>query len=200
MKEALFSGVFLSYLLLTQNINAQEAKSLPSPQMSGGKPLMDALKERKTVRSFSNRAIEPQVLSDMLWAAFGINRLEEGKRTAPTALNKQNIDVYVLDASGAWRYDAKTNSLIPVVQKDLRSELSSQPFAAQAPVTLAYVAENNVTSGMHAGSIYQNVGLFCASVGLNNVVRRMDKDHLTKALNLPEGKEVIVSQSVGYPN
>ena len=160
---------------------------------------MEALKERKTSRSFSDRPLEEQVLSDMLWAAFGINRPAEGKRTAPTALNKQNIDIYVLDAAGVWRYDAKTNTLAAVMQKDLRPVMDSQPFAAKAPVTLLYIAENDVTSGMHAGSLYQNVGLFCASAGLNNVVRRMDKDKLTQALSLPAGKEVIVSQSVGYP-
>ncbi len=199
MKNILLSSLFLSVLFAAQNVYALETKQLPAPRTDGGKPLMEALKERKTSRSFSDRPLEEQVLSDMLWAAFGINRPAEGKRTAPTALNKQNIDIYVLDAAGVWRYDAKTNTLAAVMQKDLRPVMDSQPFAAKAPVTLLYVAENDVTSGMHAGSLYQNVGLFCASAGLNNVVRRMDKDKLTQALSLPAGKEVIVSQSVGYP-
>ncbi len=199
MKNILLSSLFLSVLFVAQNVYALETKQLPAPRTDGGKPLMEALKERKTSRSFSDRPLEEQVLSDMLWAAFGINRPAEGKRTAPTALNKQNIDIYVLDAAGVWRYDAKTNTLAAVMQKDLRPVMDSQPFAAKAPVTLLYVAENDVTSGMHAGSLYQNVGLFCASAGLNNVVRRMDKDKLTQALSLPAGKEVIVSQSVGYP-
>lgn len=199
MKNILLSSLFLSVLFVAQNVYALETKQLPAPRTDGGKPLMEALKERKTSRSFSDRPLEEQVLSDMLWAAFGINRPAEGKRTAPTALNKQNIDIYVLDAAGVWRYDAKTNTLAAVMQKDLRPVMDSQPFAAKAPVTLLYVAENDVTSGMHVGSLYQNVGLFCASAGLNNVVRRMDKDKLTQALSLPAGKEVIVSQSVGYP-
>lgn len=199
MKNILLSSLFLSVLFAAQNVYALETKQLPAPRTDGGKPLMEALKERKTSRSFSDRPLEEQVLSDMLWAAFGINRPAEGKRTAPTALNRQNIDIYVLDAAGVWRYDAKTNTLAAVMQKDLRPVMDSQPFAAKAPVTLLYVAENDVTSGMHAGSLYQNVGLFCASAGLNNVVRRMDKDKLTQALSLPAGKEVIVSQSVGYP-
>lgn len=199
MKNILLSSLFLSVLFAAQNVYALETKQLPAPRTDGGKPLMEALKERKTSRSFSDRPLEEQVLSDMLWAAFGINRPAEGKRTAPTALNKQNIDIYVLDAAGVWRYDAKTNTLAAVMQKDLRPVMDSQLFAAKAPVTLLYVAENDVTSGMHAGSLYQNVGLFCASAGLNNVVRRMDKDKLTQALSLPAGKEVIVSQSVGYP-
>ena len=199
MKNILLSSLFLSVLFVAQNVYALETKQLPAPRTDGGKPLMEALKERKTSRSFSDRPLEEQVLSDMLWAAFGINRPAEGKRTAPTALNKQNIDIYVLDAAGVWRYDAKTNTLAAVMQKHLRPGMDSQPFAAKAPVTLLYVAENDVTSGMHAGSLYQNVGLFCASAGLNNVVRRMDKDKLTQALSLSAGKEVIVSQSVGYP-
>lgn len=199
MKNILFASLFFSSVLFVQNVYALETKRLPEPQTNGGKPLMEALKDRKTSRSFSDRPLEPQMLSDMLWAAFGINRPAEGKRTAPTAMNRQDIDVYVLDAAGVWRYEAKENALIPVLEKDLRSVMASQPFAAKAPVTLLYVAENNITSGMHAGSLYQNVGLFCASAGLNNVVRRMDKDQLTQALPLPAGKEVIVSQSVGYP-
>lgn len=199
MKNILFPSLFLTGMLFTQNVYALETKPLPEPQTNGGKPLMEALKDRKTSRSFSDKPLEAQVLSDMLWAAFGVNRPAEGKRTAPTAMNKQNIDVYVLDAAGVWRYEAKENALIPVLEKDLRPVMENQPFAAKAPVTLLYVAENDVTSGMHAGSLYQNVGLFCASAGLNNVVRRMDKDRLTKALPLPAGKEVIVSQSVGYP-
>ncbi len=199
MKNILFASLFLSSVLFVQNVYALETKRLPEPQTNGGKPLMEALKDRKTSRSFSDRPLEPQMLSDMLWAAFGINRPAEGKRTAPTAMNRQDIDVYVLDAAGVWRYEAKENALIPVLEKDLRSVMASQSFAAKAPVTLLYVAENNITSGMHAGSLYQNVGLFCASAGLNNVVRRMDKDQLTQALPLPAGKEVIVSQSVGYP-
>ena len=199
MKNILFASLFLSIVLFVQNVYALETKRLPEPQTNGGKPLMEALKDRKTSRSFSDRPLEPQMLSDMLWAAFGINRPAEGKRTAPTAMNRQDIDVYVLDAAGVWRYEAKENALIPVLEKDLRSVMDSQPFAAKAPVTLLYVAENNVTSGMHAGSLYQNAGLFCASAGLNNVVRRMDKDQLTQALPLPAGKEVIVSQSVEYP-
>ena len=199
MKNILFASLFLSSVMFVQNVYALETKRLPEPQTNGGKPLMEALKDRKTSRSFSDRPLEPQMLSDMLWAAFGINRPAEGKRTAPTAMNRQDIDVYVLDAAGVWRYEAKENALIPVLEKDLRSVMASQSFAAKAPVTLLYVAENNITSGMHAGSLYQNVGLFCASAGLNNVVRRMDKDQLTQALPLPAGKEVIVSQSVGYP-
>ena len=131
-------------------------------------------------------------------AAFGVNR-QDGKRTAPTAMNKQDMDIYVLNKDGVFLYDAKENALLPVSDKDLRN-INTQPFAKKAPVTLLYVAQNGRCAGMHAGSLYQNVGLFCAAFGLNNVVRGgKDNDEMTKALNLSDGKQVIVSQVVGYP-
>ena len=130
---------------------------------------MDALNARKSTRSFADKSVEPQILADMLWAAFGVNR-HDGKRTAPTAMNKQDMDIYVLNKDGVFLYDAKENALLPVSDKDLRN-INTQPFAKKAPVTLLYVAQNGRCAGMHAGSLYQNVGLFCAAFGLNNVVR-----------------------------
>lgn len=196
--NALFTGLVAVGVLLSQNAAALEKQALPQPRTDGGMPLMQALMARKSTRSFADRQIEPQVLADMLWAAFGINR-PDGKRTAPTAMNRQDMDVYVLKKNGAFRYDAVENALIPVSDKDLR-DINAQPFAKKAPVTLLYVAQNGKFAGMHAGSSYQNVGLFCASAGLNNVVRGgKDNDEMTKALNLSDGKQVIVSQVVGYP-
>lgn len=196
--NALFTGLVAVGVLLSQNAAALEKQALPQPRTDGGMPLMQALMARKSTRSFADRQIEPQVLADMLWAAFGINR-PDGKRTAPTAMNRQDMDVYVLKKDGAFRYDAVENALIPVSDKDLR-DINAQPFAKKAPVTLLYVAQNGKFAGMHAGSLYQNVGLFCASAGLNNVVRGgKDNDEMTKALNLSDGKQVIVSQVVGYP-
>lgn len=196
--NALFTGLVAVGVLLSQNAAALEKQALPQPRTDGGMPLMQALMARKSTRSFADRQIEPQVLADMLWAAFGINR-PDGKRTAPTAMNRQDMDVYVLKKDGAFRYDAVENALISVSDKDLR-DINAQPFAKKAPVTLLYVAQNGKFAGMHAGSLYQNVGLFCASAGLNNVVRGgKDNDEMTKALNLSDGKQVIVSQVVGYP-
>ena len=196
--RVLFAGLVAAGMLLSQSAAALEKKNLPKPRTDGGMPLMQALMARKSMRSFSDKSVEPQILADMLWAAFGINR-PDGKRTAPTAMNKQDMDIYVLNKDGVFLYDAKENALIPVSDKDLRN-INTQPFAKKAPVTLLYVAQNGRFAGMHAGSLYQNVGLFCASAGLNNVVRGgKDNDEMTKALNLSDGKQVIVSQVVGYP-
>ena len=192
------SFAVLSLMLSVQSAFAAETINLPAPRTTGGMPLMDALSARKSTRSFADKPIEPQVLADMLWAAFGVNR-PDGKRTAPTAMNRQDMDVYVLNKNGAFLYDAAKNVLLPVSDKDLRN-INTQPFAKKAPVTLLYVAQNGRFAGMHAGSLYQNVGLFCAAFGLNNVVRGgKDNDEMTKALNLSDGKQVIVSQVVGYP-
>lgn len=196
--KALFTGLVAAGVLLSQNAVALEKQVLPQPRTDGGLPLMQALMARKSTRSFADRPIEPQVMADMLWAAFGINR-PDGKRTAPTAMNKQDMDIYVLNKDGVFLYDAAANALIPVSDKDFRN-VNAQPFAKKAPVTLLYVAKDGKFAGMHAGSLYQNVGLFCASAGLNNVVRGgKDNEEMTKALNLPDGKQVIVSQVVGYP-
>lgn len=171
--------------------------ALPVPETTGGKPLMQALTERKTVREFADKPVSAKDLSNILWAAYGFNR--PARRTIPTARNEQGMDVYVLTAQGAFLYNAKDNVLEQVGKQDLRGFLGPQDFARQAPLTLLFVEKPNKYAGMHAGSAYQNVGLYCASAGLNNVVRGMyDAESLAKALNLGD-KEVIVTQTVGYP-
>lgn len=171
--------------------------ALPAPETTGGKPLMQALTERKTVREFADTPVSAKDLSNILWAAYGFNR--PGKRTIPTARNEQGMNVYVLTAEGAFLYNAKDNVLEQVVKKDLRDLLVPQDFARKAPLTLLFVEKQHKYAGMHAGSAYQNVGLYCASAGLNNVVRGMyDADGLAKALNLGD-REVIVTQTIGYP-
>lgn len=155
----------MASLFMTFDAFAQEAVKLPAPDLTGGMPLMQAMKERKTERAFSTEALDNQTLSDMLWAAWGYNRPD--KRTIPTARNRQNMEVYVLKADGAFRYDARANSLIPVTAQDLRPLAAKQDFVLNAPVTLLFVAdEDDKYAGMHAGSAYQNVGLYCASKGL----------------------------------
>lgn len=171
--------------------------ALPAPETTGGKPLMQALTERKTVREFADKPVSAKDLSNILWAAYGFNR--PARRTIPTARNEQGMDVYVLTAQGAFLYNAKDNVLEQVGKQDLREFLGPQDFVRQAPLTLLFVEKPNKYAGMHAGSAYQNVGLYCASAGLNNVVRGMyDAESLAKALNLGD-KEVIVTQTVGYP-
>lgn len=182
---------------------------LPAPQTEGGKPLMQALKERKSTRSFSSKELSSQVLSNLLWAAFGINR-SDGRRTAPSAVNWQEIDIYVTTTQGCYLYNAKEHSLQPVVPGDIRAATGSQSFVAEAPVNLVYVADFSkmsgqneqkaITSGADTGFISQNVYLFCASEGLATVVRGMvDKEALAKALNLRPEQRVTLAQTVGYP-
>ena len=172
---------------------------------------MEALKERKTSREFSSQELSVEVLSDLLWAACGINRPDSGGRTAPTARNMQEIDVYVAKAEGLYLYDPKANMLIPVLSGDIRAETGSQPFVKDAPVNLIYVADLSKMKGMpdetidfyaatDTGFISQNVYLFCASAGLATVVRGwVDKPALEKAMKLGPNKKVILAQTVGYP-
>ncbi|MGD0201309.1 MAG: SagB/ThcOx family dehydrogenase [Bryobacteraceae bacterium] len=191
---------------------AQELKPvvLPKPETTGGKPLMQALAERRSTREFSAQQLSPQVLSNLLWAAFGVNR-PDGKRTAPSAINMQEIDIYVATAEGVYLYDAKANLLRPVAAGDLRGVTGMQGFVKTAPLNLVYVAdaarmgagsESDKTfySGLDTGFIAQNVYLFCASEGLVTVVRGMiDRPGLVKALNLRPEQRPIVAQTVGYP-
>ena len=185
--------------------------ALPRPRMEGGKPLLQALKDRCSTREFSPQALPPQLLSDLLWAANGVNRPDSGKRTAPTARNWQEIDVYVFLETGAYLYDAKANRLQAVAAGDLRKLTGMQDFVATAPLNLVYVADPSRMEGakpddqatyaaIDAGFISQNVYLFCASEGLATVVRgTVNRADLAKAINLPEGRKIILAQTVGYP-
>ncbi|MCX6144080.1 MAG: SagB/ThcOx family dehydrogenase [Ignavibacteriales bacterium] len=167
---------------------AQETKSiqLPTPQTDIGKPLMQTLKLRQSARTFDTKALPQQELSNLLWAAFGINRPESGKRTAPSAMNWQEIDVYVALPEALYLYEAKTNSLKPVLSKDLREVTGKQPFVKDAPLNVGFIA--------------QNVYLYCASQGLAAVMRGMvDRPVLAKAMNLRPEQRVMFAQTVGYP-
>mgnify|MGYP001135414510 CR=1 FL=1 len=184
---------------------------LPSPQTNGGKPLMQALKDRHSTRQFSTEKLPPQVLSNLLWAAFGINRPESGKRTAPSAVNWQEIDIYVTTAEGLYLYDPNAHSLTPVLDKDIRALTGRQSFVKDVPVNLVYVADFSKMgrasqqdkvfySAADTGFIAQNVYLYCASEGLATVVRGLiDKPALAKEMNLRPEQKVILAQSVGYP-
>lgn len=184
---------------------------LPAPRMEGGKPLMTALKDRQTKRSYDSRALPQQVMSDLLWAACGVNRAESGKRTAPTARNWQEIDVYAVTTQGVYRYDAKDHVLRGVAKGDLRGSTGMQDFVSTAPLNLVYVADVskmkgvtpadvNLYIGADTGFVSQNVYLFCASEGLSTVVRGMvNRDAMSKALGLPEQCRIVLAQTVGYP-
>jgi SagB-type dehydrogenase family enzyme len=191
---------------------AQEAKimKLPEPNMKGGMPLMEALKARQTQREFDERQLPTQVLSDLLWAAFGVNRPESGKRTAPSAMNLQEIDVYVALAEGLYLFRAEEHTLERISGDDVRAMTGGQDFVAGAPVNLVFVADyTRMTRGSEAdkdfysatdtGFISQNVYLFCASEGLATVVRGwVDREALAKAMGLGEDQKIILAQTVGY--
>ncbi len=184
---------------------------LPVPQTEGGLPLMQALKERKSMREFSSRELPLQAISDMLWAACGISRPESGKRTAPTAKDMQEIDVYVAKADGLYLYDAKNNMLIPMMAGDVREMTGMQPFVKYAPINLIFVADLAKMGGMSAdaadfyaatdtGYVSENVYLYCASTGLATVVCGwIDKPAMEKAMKLRDNQKVILAQTVGYP-
>ena len=166
---------------------------LPQPDTTGGKPLMQTLAERRTNRSISEQAVSMQELSNILWAAWGINR-QDGRRTAPTALNRQKVEVYTVLENGVWRYDAPSNSLHAMLAIDARNKYGD------APITLLYAAQEDDKYGkMHVGSLYQNVGLYCASAGLANVVKASGVNALKDELTLPDKYEVIIVQSIGWP-
>ncbi len=180
---------------------------LPSPQREGGKPLMTALNERMTNRSFSGEKLPMQTLSNLLWAAFGINR-PDGRRTAPSAKNWQETDIYVTSADGVYLYNAKKNELEPIQAKDIRAMTGVQTFVKDASVNLVYVADyskvneggldKQILVGADTGLIVENVYLFCASEGLATVVRAgMDREALAKELKLKPQQKIILAQSVG---
>ena len=198
-------GFFMLCLTLSAQIFAQDIQ-LPTPRKTGGLPLMEALNARQTGRDFSSKPLDEQMLSDLLWAALGINR-PDGKRTAPSARNMQEIDLYVALPSGLYLYEAKQNVLEQIFSDDIREQTGKQPFTQRAPVNLIYVAETKRMRGdttfysaVDTGYISQNVYLFCASEGLNTVVLGMvDKDALHKAMKLKPSQLVILTQPVGFP-
>jgi SagB-type dehydrogenase family enzyme len=203
--------LFLIVLLFTSvALLAQDLKpiALPPPQTDGGRPLMQVLNERKTSRQFAPDKLPTQVLSNLLWAAFGVNR-PDGHRTAPSAMNWQEIRIYVATADGLYVYDAKNNRLEPVLAKDIRRATGTQSFVADAPVNLVYVsdtskigsgADREMYTAADVGFIAQNVYLFCASEKLATVVRgSVDRTALAKTMKLRPEQKIILAQTVGYP-
>jgi nitroreductase len=191
---------------------AQEsAKTLPAPRKEAGKPLMQALQLRRSIRQFSPRPLPPQVLSDLLWAAYGINR-PSGDRTAPYWRHIMVIDVYAAMADGVWLYDPARHALRAHLGTDIRAQTGLQDFAAAAPLNLVYVAHGERMQGVSpedrrlyasvdAAFAGQNVYLYCASEGLATVFRgAIDYETLRRAMRLGDGQFVTFAQTVGYPH
>lgn len=191
--------LLLGVLMFASSVYAAEnVRKLPSPELSGGVSLMEAIASRKSTREFSAKEIDDRDLSNILFAAWGISH--DNKRTIPTAKNIQDLNVYVVTSNGAWLYDAKDNALKNVTNENLMEYISLQDFVKDAPLTLVYTGKDEKNAAMNAAAAYQNVGLYCASSGLNNVVRGYVKhNELTKALNLTDEK-VIVTQTIGWPH
>ena len=200
---------FTALLAFTPAAHAADIK-LPAPRREGGKPLMQALAERHSTRAFSDRPLSEQQLSDLLWAAFGVSRPDSGKRTAPSASNRQEIGIYVVLPAGAYLYEAQAHTLKRIAEGDLRAATGTQDYVGAAALNLVYVADFSKMQGdernrvfysaADTGFIAQNVYLYCASEGLGTVVRGLiDRDALAKQLKLNEHQRITLAQSAGYP-
>lgn len=190
--------------------NALSSIRLPEVTDLDGPSLLQALHERCSSREFAPDPLPLPVLSTLLWAAFGVNR-PDGGRTAPSALNAQEVDVFVAMPEGAYRYEAADHALQLVAAQDLRRVTGYQDFVDEAPVDLVYVADHTRMRAVPveqrqayahaaAGAIAQNVYLYCASAGLNTVIRAwIDRHAIAEALGLSHDQQVLLSQTVGYP-
>lgn len=192
---------------------AEDLKPIPLMQFQSdtGRPLMHVLKERKSSRDFSPRKLPKRVLSNLLWAANGINRPATGGRTAPSAMNQQEIDIYVATADGLYLFDAKGRQLRPVLKQDIRAMTGQQAYIQDAPVNLIFVADfarmartpaedRELYAAAGTGFISQNIYLYCASEGLATVVRGgIDRAMLASIMKLRPEQRIILAQSVGYP-
>lgn len=203
----------ISIFMTLNCISAQEAIKLPSPEKSGGLPLNEALSTRHSIREFDPaKQLDEQTVGNLLWAATGINR-PDGHRTNPTALNAQEVDVYLISKEGAYRYIPTTHSLECVAEGDHRSLVAgtpafSQDFVMDAPVSLVIVADTakfeQPDSAMmiaycDAGFVSQNINLYCAANGLATVPRKtMDEAALAKVLKLKPTQCIMLNNPVGY--
>jgi SagB-type dehydrogenase family enzyme len=188
-----------------------EPVALPAPRLDRGLPLMRALAERRSGREFAPDGLDLQTLGELLWAGWGINRRDAGKRTAPSARNWQDMKLYVALPAGLFLYDAAAHALVPRVAGDLRAATGKQDFVGSAPLNLVFVSDydklasapderKQTYAGAHAGFIVQNVYLYCASEGLAAVVRaHFDGAELAAAMQLPDNEHVVLVQTVGWP-
>ncbi|MDR3193923.1 MAG: SagB/ThcOx family dehydrogenase [Tannerella sp.] len=188
-----------------------QAIKLNAPDKKRGSAMMQTFSDRHSDREFSRQELDLQDLSDLLWAANGVNR-KDGKRTAPSAMNRQEIDVYVVRADGAYLYDAPSHSLKPVAGGDHRAAVAGQQdYVKTAPASLVMVinldklgdpnaGHTKLMGAVDAGIVSQNINLFCAAVGLSTVPRAsMDQAELRKVLKLSDTQLPIMNNPVGYP-
>lgn len=198
-----YKFLVLSVMMVVALSGCASDINLPQPQKNGGMPLMEALAKRKSTRKFdSEKRLTDQQLADLLWAACGFNR--EDKLTIPTALNKQEVSIYVIVPEGAYLYDGKANVLKLVNDKDIRELTGKQEFAQKALLNIAIVSDeekmpNDLYAGTSAGAVMQNIYLWCAANEVGTVTRgSFDEDALAEALGLNENQRIILVQTVGY--
>ena len=190
---------------------AQEPRVLPPPRKESGRPLMQALQARRSIREYSQRPLSAQVLSDLLWAAYGVNR-PSGDRTAPYWRHIMVLDIYASMSDGVWFYEPRQHALHLRISTDIRAQTGIQDFVATAPLNLVYVVhgermtdisteERRLYGSVDAAFAGQNVYLYCASEGLATVFRgAVDYRKLGRAMQLPDGQFVAFAQTVGYPS
>ncbi len=184
---------------------------LPAPSTDSGLSVMQALGKRRSIRSFSKQPLSEQSLSNVLWAAFGVNRPEGAERTAPSWRGSKETDVYACTADGVFLYEPKSHVLQRTLGTDIRAKTSSMVFAGSAPVVLVYAADLSrmakasredqvLNAHVDAGIIGQNVYLYCASAGLATVILgSIDRAGLPRRMGLREGQIVTFAQPVGHP-
>jgi SagB-type dehydrogenase family enzyme len=209
MKSIKYIFVVISLLVFNQ-IFAQEIIKLPEPNKIGGKPLMEALNDRSSSRDFVDSDLNEQQISNLLWAANGVNREDKGKRTAPSSHNNQDIDIYITTSKGLFIYKPEEHGLLQLSELDMRKIAGSQDFVKKASVNLIYVSNFEklgkstdeikvITAAAHCGFIGQNVYLYCASEGLISVFRAwINKEKIAETLKLSKNQHVMYCQSVGY--
>ena len=204
--------IFSIFLVCAFSIQAQELRviKLNAPDKTRGSAIMKALNDRQSIREYKPESLRPQDLSDLLWAANGINR-PDGRRTAPSARNLQEVDMYVIFPEGAYRYDPKEHALIPVSAGDFRGAVAAnQDFAKEAPLSIVLVADmskhanmsesNKLTAAIDVGIVCQNINIACAGLGLATVPRGiMDQAALRTALKLSDHHLLLMNNPVGYP-
>jgi len=213
LKKLLIALIIISFVIINLKAGEDNMVKLPEPQKQGGMPLMEALNKRKTIRDFKDKNLSEQTLSNLLWAAFGINRPESEKRTAPSAVNWQEIEIYVSSKSGLYLYNAQQHALQKILDKDIREHTGMQDFVDDAAINLVFVADytkmgedmtdeaKKYYSWCDTGYISQNVYLYCASEGLATVVRGMvDREKLRKIMQLKDNQKIVMAQTVGYPD
>ncbi len=206
--------ILITLILAIMSTNAFSADNtkdivLDKPNLERGKSIMTTLSQRHSAREFISRELSHSDLSDLLWAANGVNRAD-GKRTAPSAMNLQEITVYAFMKSGVYEYDFTNHTLVMVEEGDRRIlAAGKQEFAEEAPIILVYVADTEklsnfgtqslVIAAMDAGIVSQNVNLFCASEGLVNVPRiSMDVEGIKTLLKLSAHDIPLMNNVIGY--